>query len=325
MSKRRLEAFSDSVIAVAITLLALNLPLPGPNTPHLADYLGRHWPSFAAFAVSFLTIGIVWVNHHAMVRRLVATDTAILFMNLVLLMTICVLPFTTALMAQYLRASSGQGLAAAIWSGSFLVMSLSFFMMQRHLMTVKADLLHEHVTPEIRRAVLLRNAVGLVPYAVATSRRGAQPLPHARDCVAVRVVVRDPGHYRDRSARPAARVTGVRSQRRARSEARSGSSQKAASIAAAVTARRSWSVQPKCSAQTVVLAAEGRTEVGRVIGAECDANARRAQSRQRMVLVGREDPQHNIAGRADVERDPGTAISRTSAGSSTARTPWSSA
>ena len=78
------------MIAVAVTLLALNLPLPGSDTTQLADYLGRHWPSFAAFAVAFLTIGIVWVNHHAMLRRLVAADTTILFMNLVLLMTICV-------------------------------------------------------------------------------------------------------------------------------------------------------------------------------------------------------------------------------------------
>ena len=185
MSKRRLEAFSDSVIAVAVTLLALNLPLPGSNTTPLADYLGRHWPSFAAFAVSFLTIGIVWVNHHAMLRRLVAADTTILFMNLVLLMTICLLPFTTALMAEYLRAPGGQHLAAAIWSGSFLVMALAFFTMQRHLMTAKADLLHEHVTPEIRRLVLLRNAVGIVPYAVATAGAALTPYLTLAICLAV--------------------------------------------------------------------------------------------------------------------------------------------
>jgi uncharacterized membrane protein len=185
MSKRRLEAFSDSVIAVAVTLLALNLPLPGSDTTPLADYLGRHWPSFAAFAVSFLTIGIVWVNHHAMLRRLVAADTTILFMNLVLLMTICLLPFTTALMAEYLRASGGQHLAAAVWSGSFLLMALAFFTMQRHLMTVKADLLHEHVTPEIRRVVLIRNAVGIVPYAVATAAAALTPYLTLAICVAV--------------------------------------------------------------------------------------------------------------------------------------------
>jgi uncharacterized membrane protein len=117
MSKTRLEAFSDGVIAVAITLLALDLHVPDPAGPGtLAHRLAEQWPNYAAYMVSFLTIGIIWINHHAMLRRLVGVDHAILLLNLVLLLTIVVLPFSTALMAEYLRASHGQNLAAGVWS-----------------------------------------------------------------------------------------------------------------------------------------------------------------------------------------------------------------
>jgi uncharacterized membrane protein len=75
MPKGRLEAFSDGVIAVAITVLALDLPIPEPKGgASLAHELVVRWPSFAAFAVSFLTIGIVWINHHAMLARLAAAS-----------------------------------------------------------------------------------------------------------------------------------------------------------------------------------------------------------------------------------------------------------
>lgn len=193
MSTTRVQAFSDGVIAVAITLLALNLPIPSAATPHLADYLGRHWPSFAAFAVSFATIGIVWINHHAMLNRVVAVDNTVLLLNLLLLMTICVLPFSTVLMAQYLRAAHGENLAAAIWSGSFLVMTLAFIAIQRHLMVAKAHLLHERLTPEVRAIVLRRNMVGVLPYAVATAAAALTPYVSLVICAAVAVFYALPG------------------------------------------------------------------------------------------------------------------------------------
>ncbi len=168
MSKTRIEAFSDAVIAVAITLLALDLHVPDPaGAGTLAHRLGEQWPNYAAYVVSFLTIGIIWINHHAMLRRLVGVDHAILMFNLVLLLTIGVLPFTTALMAGYLKVAHGQHLAAVIYAGSFLVMSLAFFAMHRHLLLAKAHLLEERLTPDVRRMVLRRNAVGLLPYGVA--------------------------------------------------------------------------------------------------------------------------------------------------------------
>ena len=169
MSKARTEAFSDAVIAVAITLLALDLHVPDPSGRFsLAHQLGEQWPNYAAYVVSFLTIGIIWINHHALLQRLVGVDHAILMLNLLLLLTIGVLPFSTALMAEYLDASQGQNLAAVVYGGSFLLMSLAFFAMQQHVLRAKQHLLQDHLTPEVRRAVMRRNAVGLLPYAVAT-------------------------------------------------------------------------------------------------------------------------------------------------------------
>lgn len=89
MSKARVEAFSDAVIAVAITLLALNLHVPTPaGSRSLAHALADEWPSYAAYVVSFTTIGIIWINHHAMLRRIVNVDHTILILNLLLLLTI---------------------------------------------------------------------------------------------------------------------------------------------------------------------------------------------------------------------------------------------
>src|SRR5205823_11856678 len=85
MTKSRLEAFSDGVFAIAITLLVLQIDIPGPGG-NLAHEVGHLWPSFAAYLVSFFTIGIIWVNHHGIMRRIEKVDRTLLFLNLNLLL-----------------------------------------------------------------------------------------------------------------------------------------------------------------------------------------------------------------------------------------------
>jgi uncharacterized membrane protein len=170
VSTNRLEAFSDGVIAVAITLLVLNLVVPDPARTHdLANALGHRWPGYAAYAISFLTIGIIWVNHHAMIGRLREADHTILLLNLVLLMTIGVLPFATDLMATYLRADHGDHLAAAVYGGSFLLMAIAFATLNRHILFDKAHLLETELAEERRRSILSRSVSGLIPYLVAVA------------------------------------------------------------------------------------------------------------------------------------------------------------
>jgi uncharacterized membrane protein len=166
----RLEAFSDGVFAVAITLLVLDLKVPSTvaGGPSLAHELARQWPSYAAYVVSFLTIGIIWINHHAMFRRLRSVDHSIMTLNL-LLLCVAVLPYVTSLMAAYLKVPRGQHLSAAIYSGAFLLMSLVFAATQRHILFRKTGLMSDQMEAQARRTIFLRALSGLLPYALATA------------------------------------------------------------------------------------------------------------------------------------------------------------
>jgi uncharacterized membrane protein len=186
MSPTRLEAFSDGVFAIAITLLVLDIHVPEPDsTADLADALGNQWPSYAAYIVSFLTIGIIWINHHAMIRRLRAIDHGIMTWNLLLLLCVGVLPFTTALMAAYLKEAEGEHLAAAIYSGSFLVMSLVFAATNRHILFTKTHMLANEMPERDRRGILVRGVAGIVPYFLATVLAVLSPFVTLAICAAV--------------------------------------------------------------------------------------------------------------------------------------------
>jgi uncharacterized membrane protein len=80
MTKNRLEAFSDGVFAVAITLLVLEINIPGGE--NLWHQLKEDWPSFASFFVRFWVIGIIWVNHHGVIDHLKRADRGVLYLNL---------------------------------------------------------------------------------------------------------------------------------------------------------------------------------------------------------------------------------------------------
>ena len=128
MDRSRLEAFSDGVFAVAITLLALDLTVAGPaGHGSLADQLHEKWPAFLAYLISFFMIGIVWVNHHALVRAITKVDRLLLFLNLVLLLFVVLIPFATATEADYFPANSDDArLAMVLYAGVFLGMSIGF-------------------------------------------------------------------------------------------------------------------------------------------------------------------------------------------------------
>ncbi|SEC12841.1 Uncharacterized membrane protein [Paramicrobacterium humi] len=127
----RIEAFSDGVIAVAITLLILDLRVPEPEEgASLANRFGDMWPNYLAYVISFLAIGIMWINHHAALRRLRSADHSVVIVNLILLLCIVTLPFSTSLFATYLTEPQGGHLAAVIYAGSFLVTSSVFLALQ---------------------------------------------------------------------------------------------------------------------------------------------------------------------------------------------------
>lgn len=102
----RVEAFSDGVYAVAITLLVLNLVVPAHAPGGLARALGDLWPAYVAYLGSFLFVGVSWVNHHSLFRRIRAVDAGFLWVNMFLLLTIVPTPFPTAVLANALRAGN---------------------------------------------------------------------------------------------------------------------------------------------------------------------------------------------------------------------------
>jgi uncharacterized membrane protein len=131
VDKTRLEAFSDGVFAIAITLLVLDLHVPEVGTGSLAHALWRQWPADASYVVSFLTIGIIWVNHHNLLRHLERADRGLLFLNVFLLMAVAVIPYPTALVSHYARTENAT--AAAVAYGSVMVfMALMFNAIWHH-------------------------------------------------------------------------------------------------------------------------------------------------------------------------------------------------
>ncbi len=189
MGTNRLESFSDGVIAVAITLLVLGIGVPGHDPAHSLAYdLGQKWPEYVAYVISFMTIGIIWINHHAMISRLREADHTILILNLLLLMTIAVLPFATELVATYRH----QSVAAAIYSGCFMVMAFAFSALNRQVLIVRGHLLAEALPLDRRRQLWRRAATGVLPYILATGLAFVSPTVSLGICALVAVYYATP-------------------------------------------------------------------------------------------------------------------------------------
>jgi TMEM175 potassium channel family protein len=125
LNKARAEAFSDGVFAVAATLLVFSIPTPEQGVA-LGQALLNEWPSYATYVISFVTILVIWVNHHATVDAIRTFDRSLLFLNGLLLMTVAVIPFTTSVLAHALQAGHDQPAAAVAYGVAATAMSLAF-------------------------------------------------------------------------------------------------------------------------------------------------------------------------------------------------------
>jgi len=117
----RFETFSDGVFAIAATLLVLELSVT--SGPDLGSELLRLWPSYLAYVTSFVTIGIIWMNHHHTVSLIARTDRTMLFVNNLLLLTVAFLPFPTGLVGNSLRTGEGEQAATLAYAGTLVVMA----------------------------------------------------------------------------------------------------------------------------------------------------------------------------------------------------------
>jgi uncharacterized membrane protein len=163
VSKGRVEAFSDGVLAVAITLLVLDLHVDTGGPDSLAHQLREKWPSFAAYVLSFFVVGVIWVNHHALFSLLGRVDRTLLFYNLLLLLFVTTIPFTTATLAANLRGDlSDVRVAVLLYGVSMEGMAISYSLILRRML--RRNLLLVPVDDATGRTALRRFGLGVLVY-----------------------------------------------------------------------------------------------------------------------------------------------------------------
>jgi uncharacterized membrane protein len=167
----RLEAFADAVFAIAITLLIIEIRLPphdevvrrGGLSPTLLDL----WPSYLAYLISFIVIGIMWANHYNLMKLVDRVDHGFITLNLLLLLCIAFLPFPTAVMAEHLTDPHERAVAVAFYCGCFTVTAVFYFLMWWHAARNRR-LIAPHVSDDAVRAVTRAYAPGSLLYLAAT-------------------------------------------------------------------------------------------------------------------------------------------------------------
>jgi uncharacterized membrane protein len=161
----RLEALSDGVFAIAITLLVLDIAVPDHARKDLLGAVTHEWPAYLAYGVSFSTIGALWLGHNAITEYLDRADAAFIRLNLLLLLLVAFLPFPTRLFADYLGENQPERVAATIYGVTLLVASTLLWVLWRyavHARLVRPDtadeeveLLTQRLTPGLGGYVLL--------------------------------------------------------------------------------------------------------------------------------------------------------------------------
>jgi uncharacterized membrane protein len=172
----RVEAFSDGVLAIVITLLVLDLRAPQEHGAMLHQLL-QQWPAYVAYLASFGYVGVIWVNHHQLFTRIAAVDAGLLWCNLALLLTTSVLPFPTAVLSSAFqlgdRHDEATGtvfycLVAAAMAATWLLLF--------HYLSANERLLAEHTSASFFAQERRRALLGMVAYLVAALASRWQPL-----------------------------------------------------------------------------------------------------------------------------------------------------
>lgn len=165
----RVEAFSDGVFAVAITLLALDLVVPhlanGVSSDELIRALGHEWPSYLAFITSFFSVLIMWANHHTTFKLIRRVSAHLIFANGILLLAATAAPFGTSLMAEYL-GKPGARAAAAVYGGVFVIGSIAYNLVW-HCAAHNRVLLNENIPQHVVEKLTRRYALGPPLYLAA--------------------------------------------------------------------------------------------------------------------------------------------------------------
>lgn len=166
----RLETFADGVFAIAITLLVLEIRLPASEPhgeTHLFSRLASLWPSYLGYAVSFIIIGIGWINHHNFLKLIDHTDHTFMVLNLLLLLCVAFVPFPTRVLAEHLTSTNDKVAATAFYGASLTVTGGMFNLLWRYA-TAGRRLLRPTVSDSVINAISRRYNPGPLVYLVAT-------------------------------------------------------------------------------------------------------------------------------------------------------------
>jgi uncharacterized membrane protein len=168
MTKNRLEAFSDGVFAIVITLLVLEIGTPVVDEGEsLAHALREQWPQYAGYLVTFLVVGVMWLNHHRIFEQVQVVDRTLLLLNLDLLLWTALLPWPTSVAAEYLTEGGDNATTAlAVYGGIILLCAISFSALFLWI-THDDALVGQPMPAEARRAARLRFSLGFPAYLIA--------------------------------------------------------------------------------------------------------------------------------------------------------------
>ena len=186
MGKGRVEAFSDGVFAVAITLLIFNIQVDKAAPGELFNALMAAWPKYAAYVASFLTIGVMLMNHHGLFTRIAHLNRPLLFLNLLLLMAIVFLPFPTAQLGANILVPQDAPTAASFYAASAVLIAVFFSAFWAYLFT-HPDLL----SPDVDREAVLRSwprfSIGLIAYLICVPLGQVSPIGVIIVCAAMAI------------------------------------------------------------------------------------------------------------------------------------------
>ena len=160
----RLEAFSDGVFAIAITLLVLDIALPAHAAKHLLHSLGGLWPTYLAYVASFSTIGATWLGHNAITEYLERVDPAFVRINLLLLLVVAFLPFPTKLFADYIDHKTLERITATFYGVTLLLASTLLLLLWRY--AVRKQLVRPDTDDEEIQLLTQRLTPGLGAYVI---------------------------------------------------------------------------------------------------------------------------------------------------------------
>jgi uncharacterized membrane protein len=165
VNRSRVEAFSDGIFAIAITLLVLTIAQPS-NYHDLANQLLDRWPSLIAYVVSFVVIGIMWLNHHAIFLLLDRLDRALVCLNLLLLMTVVFIPYPTGILGEALRNGAGEKVAAVAYSITMTLNAYAWTALWLYASSGRR-LLNDAVPEAERGPATVRFTIGSVVYTLS--------------------------------------------------------------------------------------------------------------------------------------------------------------